>query len=95
MNIGRSINVALAKRDMKRRDLMSSFGWSPAYTSKICSSQVLGIGTVMECASWHWLLSKPIENQVDAREVHQTRKQLVTAVSDGCVWLFLAVNLCA
>lgn len=52
MNIGRSINVALAKRDMKRRDLMSSFGWSPAYTSKICRSQVLGIGTVMKLAEF-------------------------------------------
>lgn len=46
MNIGRSINVALAKRDMKRKALMSSFGWSPAYVSKICDSEKLGIGTI-------------------------------------------------
>jgi DNA-binding Xre family transcriptional regulator len=52
MNIGRSINVALAKRDMKRADLMRSFGWSPAYVSKICKSSEIGMGSVQKLSEF-------------------------------------------
>lgn len=52
MNIGRSINVALAKRDMKKVDLASSFGWSAAYVSKICKSPEIGMGSVQKLADF-------------------------------------------
>lgn len=52
MNIGRSINVALAKRDMKKADLAKSFGWSAAYVSRICRSPEMGMGSIQKLAEF-------------------------------------------
>lgn len=52
MNIGRSIKVALAKRDMKQIDLAKSMGCSVAYISKICRSKESGIGTIQKLADF-------------------------------------------
>jgi len=52
MNIGRSINVALAKKDMKKVDLVNAFGWSSAYVSRICKSPEMGMGSVQKLAEF-------------------------------------------
>lgn len=52
MNIGRSINVALAKKDMKKADLVKSFGWSAAYVSRICRSPEMGMGSIQKLAEF-------------------------------------------
>lgn len=52
MNIGRSINVALAKKDMKKSDLVKSFGWSAAYVSRICRSPEMGMGSIQKLAEF-------------------------------------------
>ncbi len=52
MNIGRSINVALAKNDMKKSDLVKSFGWSAAYVSRICRSPEMGMGSIQKLAEF-------------------------------------------
>lgn len=52
MNIGRSINVALAKKDMKKADLARSMDWSANYVSKICKSPEIGMGSVKKLADF-------------------------------------------
>ncbi|MGL5486148.1 MAG: helix-turn-helix domain-containing protein [Shewanella sp.] len=52
MNIGRSIKVALAKRDMKPAQLASLMGCSTAYVSKICKSKESGIGTIKKLSDF-------------------------------------------
>lgn len=52
MNIGRSIKVALAKRDMKPAQLANLMGCSAAYVSKICKSKESGIGTIQKLSDF-------------------------------------------
>lgn len=52
MNIGRSINVALAKKDMKKSDLAREMGWSAQYVAKICKSEDLGMGSIKNLSTF-------------------------------------------
>ena len=52
MNNGRSINVALTKKDMKKSDLVKSFGWSASYVSRICRSPEMGMGSIQKLAEF-------------------------------------------
>lgn len=52
MNIGRSIKVALAKRDMKQAELANLMGCSAAYVNKICKSKESGIGTIQKLSDF-------------------------------------------
>ena len=52
MNIGRSINVALAKKDMKKADLARSMDWSANYVTKICRSPEIVMGSVKKLAEF-------------------------------------------
>ncbi|KAF2282473.1 hypothetical protein GH714_044079 [Hevea brasiliensis] len=45
MNIGISIKVALAKKDMKKSELARHMGWSDQYVHKICKSTELDANT--------------------------------------------------
>lgn len=52
MNIGRSIKVALAKKDMKKSDLAREMGWSIQYVAKICRSEEIGMGSVKNLSNF-------------------------------------------
>lgn len=52
MNIGRSINVALAKKDMKKADLAREMDWSANYVTKICKSPEIGMGSVKKLSEF-------------------------------------------
>jgi transcriptional regulator with XRE-family HTH domain len=52
LNIGRSVKVAMAKRDMKQVDLAREMGCSVAYISKICRDAESGIGTIQKLANF-------------------------------------------
>lgn len=46
MNAGRSLRVALAKKDMTQKDLAEKLKCSTAYISRLSNSQKIGIGTL-------------------------------------------------
>lgn len=55
MNIGISIKVALAKKDMKKSDLARHMGWSDQYVHKICKSTEIGMGSVLKLSEYFGL----------------------------------------
>ncbi len=55
MNVGLSIKVALAKKDMKKSDLAREMGWSAQYVHKICKSNDLGMGSVIKLSEYFGL----------------------------------------
>lgn len=52
MHIGRSINVALAKRGMKKTEMASALGCSNQYITKMSKSTELGLGTIKKLAEF-------------------------------------------
>lgn len=46
MNAGRSIKVALAKKDMAQKDLAKKMGVSTAYISQLAGREHIGMGTI-------------------------------------------------
>ncbi len=50
MNAGKSIKVAMAKRDITQKDLAERMGVSRQYVSQMISSEQIGIGTINKLA---------------------------------------------
>lgn len=50
MNAGKSIKVAMAKRDITQKDLAERMGVSRQYVSQMIGSEQIGIGTINKLA---------------------------------------------
>jgi len=50
MNVGKSVRVAMAKRDMKPADLCKLMGASRQYIGQLMNQEQSGIGTVSKLA---------------------------------------------
>lgn len=52
MNIGRSLRVALAKKDMTQKDLAAAMACSGAYINKLAKQEHAGMGAVKRLADY-------------------------------------------
>lgn len=59
MNAGRSLRVALAKKDMNQQDLARDMKVSSAYVSRLANAEKIGMGTVVQLAEFFGM--KPSE----------------------------------
>lgn len=59
MNAGRSLRVALAKKDMTQQDLAKQMKVSSAYVSRLANAEHIGMGTVVSLSEFFGM--KPSE----------------------------------
>lgn len=52
MNVGRSLRVALAKKDMNQKDLAEKMGVSGAYVNKLANNKSAGMGSVQKLSEF-------------------------------------------
>jgi DNA-binding Xre family transcriptional regulator len=52
MNVGRSLRVALAKKDMNQKDLAEKLDVSGAYVNKLANSKSAGMGAVQKLSEF-------------------------------------------
>jgi transcriptional regulator with XRE-family HTH domain len=51
MNLEKSFNVALATRDMKKKDLAVKMGVTPSYITQVTTNGALSVGKLQELAT--------------------------------------------